>query len=87
VSEDAELYSLLLLRVLCCRAVLALHRLESLDMRLDQEKYEDAVNVLISFQNTDGGWPTYELKRSGSWFELFNPSEVFGGKNSKTKKP
>lgn len=38
----------------------------------------DAVKFLLSYQNADGGWATYENNRGYGWFELFNPSEVFG---------
>ncbi|XP_067118119.1 lanosterol synthase isoform X3 [Osmerus mordax] len=38
----------------------------------------DAVNVLLSMRNTDGGFATYETKRGGRLLELLNPSEVFG---------
>jgi squalene/oxidosqualene cyclase-like protein len=39
----------------------------------------DAVNVILSFQNSDGSWATYELTRGPVWLELLNPSEIFGG--------
>uniref|UniRef100_A0A1A7YMY8 Lanosterol synthase (2,3-oxidosqualene-lanosterol cyclase) n=1 Tax=Iconisemion striatum TaxID=60296 RepID=A0A1A7YMY8_9TELE len=38
----------------------------------------DAVNVLLSMRNRDGGFATYETKRGGKLLELLNPSEVFG---------
>ncbi|XP_050224509.1 cycloartenol synthase-like isoform X1 [Mercurialis annua] len=38
----------------------------------------DAVNVIISLQNADGGFATYELTRSYRWLELINPAETFG---------
>lgn len=38
----------------------------------------DAVRLIFSWQNDDGGWATYERQRGGSWLELFNPSQVFG---------
>ena len=38
----------------------------------------DAVNVLLTLQNEDGGWATYENNRGFSWYEELNPSEVFG---------
>jgi squalene/oxidosqualene cyclase-like protein len=39
----------------------------------------DSVNVLLSLQNDDGGWPSYELMRSGAWLENLNPAECFDG--------
>uniref|UniRef100_A0A803P5K5 Terpene cyclase/mutase family member n=1 Tax=Cannabis sativa TaxID=3483 RepID=A0A803P5K5_CANSA len=38
----------------------------------------DAVNVILSLQNGDGGFATYELTRSYQWLELINPAETFG---------
>nr|XP_033803079.1 lanosterol synthase isoform X2 [Geotrypetes seraphini] len=43
-----------------------------------QERLFDAVNVLLSMRNPDGGFATYETKRGGLLLELLNPSEVFG---------
>lgn len=42
------------------------------------ERYEAAVNVILSLQNNDGGWATYENTRGKPWLEWLNPSEVFG---------
>ncbi|KAG5242921.1 cycloartenol synthase family protein [Salix suchowensis] len=41
-------------------------------------RFYDAVNVILSLQNGDGGFATYELTRSYSWLELINPAETFG---------
>lgn len=38
----------------------------------------DAVDVLLSLQNTDGGFASYELIRAPQWMEWLNPAEVFG---------
>ncbi|KAG2668067.1 hypothetical protein I3760_15G143200 [Carya illinoinensis] len=45
---------------------------------LDAKQFYDAVNVILSLQNADGGFATYELTRSYSWLELINPAETFG---------
>jgi len=39
-------------------------------------RLEDAMHILLSYQNSDGGWATYENNRGWGWFELLNPSEV-----------
>eukprot|EP00177_Eucheuma_denticulatum_P001476 GFKZ01002649.1.p1 GENE.GFKZ01002649.1~~GFKZ01002649.1.p1 ORF type:complete len:735 (+),score=83.88 GFKZ01002649.1:52-2256(+) len=41
------------------------------------ERLEDAVRMILSYQNDDGGWATYENRRAGAWLEFMNPSEVF----------
>ncbi len=38
----------------------------------------DAVRLLLSLQNDDGGWATYEKRRGALWLEQLNPSQVFG---------
>jgi cycloartenol synthase len=45
---------------------------------ISDERLYDAVEVILSFQNGDGGWATYELNRGWDWYEWFNPAEVFG---------
>lgn len=45
---------------------------------LSPDRLYDAVNVLLSMRNADGGFATYETKRGGKLLELLNPSEVFG---------
>jgi cycloartenol synthase len=41
-------------------------------------RLHDCVNVVLSYQNGDGGWATYENTRSFAALELINPSETFG---------
>jgi hypothetical protein len=38
----------------------------------------DAVDVMLSLQNSDGGFASYEVIRGPQWLELLNPAEVFG---------
>jgi cycloartenol synthase len=46
---------------------------------LPEASFCAAVNVILSYQNSNGGWPTYELMRSFEALELINPAETFGG--------
>ncbi|KAH7624092.1 hypothetical protein Ndes2526B_g01344 [Nannochloris sp. 'desiccata'] len=41
-------------------------------------RLHDCVNVILSYQNPDGGWATYENTRSFPILETLNPSETFG---------
>ncbi|XP_077584501.1 lanosterol synthase [Stigmatopora nigra] len=50
----------------------------SLGQPVAPERLYDAVHVLLSMRNSDGGFATYETKRGGRLLELLNPSEVFG---------
>lgn len=45
---------------------------------INDERLFDACNVILSYQNIDGGWATYENNRGYRWYEMLNPSEVFG---------
>jgi len=45
---------------------------------ISKERLEDAINVLLTYQNEDGGFATYENTRGWGWYESLNPSEVFG---------
>ena len=38
----------------------------------------DAVDVLLSLQNSNGGFASYELIRGPQWLEALNAAEVFG---------
>lgn len=45
---------------------------------ITDERLYNAVHILLSYQNEDGGFPTYENNRGYGWYEQLNPSEVFG---------
>uniref|UniRef100_A0A8C5B351 Terpene cyclase/mutase family member n=1 Tax=Gadus morhua TaxID=8049 RepID=A0A8C5B351_GADMO len=62
------LKSLMLLQELC----------PSIEPPVPPKRLYQAVNVLLSMRNSDGGFATYETKRGGKLLELLNPSEVFG---------
>eukprot|EP00607_Mallomonas_marina_P010769 CAMPEP_0182422772 /NCGR_PEP_ID=MMETSP1167-20130531/8545_1 /TAXON_ID=2988 /ORGANISM="Mallomonas Sp, Strain CCMP3275" /LENGTH=689 /DNA_ID=CAMNT_0024601113 /DNA_START=357 /DNA_END=2426 /DNA_ORIENTATION=+ len=49
-----------------------------LSSRISSLSLSHAVDVILSLHNTDGGWATYENNRGYGWYELLNPSEVFG---------
>jgi lanosterol synthase len=44
---------------------------------ISDQRIKQAVDIILSYQNKNGGWPTYELSRAPSWLEKLNPSEVF----------
>ncbi|KAG2011451.1 lanosterol synthase [Coprinopsis cinerea AmutBmut pab1-1] len=45
---------------------------------IPEDRLRDAVDTLLTMQNPDGGFASYELIRAGSWSEYLNPAEVFG---------
>lgn len=54
------------------------HGLVSTDKRIADNRLKDAADLLLGFQNKDGGWATYENTRSSPWIEFLNPSGIFG---------
>jgi cycloartenol synthase len=42
------------------------------------ERLAACTDVILSYQNPDGGWATYENTRSFHWLEILNPAETFG---------
>ncbi|KAJ6827087.1 cycloartenol synthase 2-like [Iris pallida] len=45
---------------------------------LVEERMYDAVNIMLSLMNKDGGFATFGLTRAYAWTEALNPSETFG---------
>ena len=45
---------------------------------ISKQRMRDAVDVMLSLQNSDGGFASYELIRGPQMLELLNPAEVFG---------
>ncbi|DBA76502.1 hypothetical protein WJX79_001746 [Trebouxia sp. C0005] len=62
------------------KAALALAELDDklVGPAIPDERIYDCVNVILSLQNADGGWSTYESTRSYPILEMINPSETFG---------
>jgi lanosterol synthase len=61
-------------------AVLAIHEAPGVlapTERMEEERLEQAVVFLLSRQNRDGGFATYERRRGGPLLERLNPSEMF----------
>ncbi|MCB1064088.1 MAG: terpene cyclase/mutase family protein [Verrucomicrobiae bacterium] len=44
---------------------------------IPEERLRESIPLMLHWQNPDGGWPTYEKQRGGSWLESLNPSGVF----------
>ena len=48
------------------------------------QRMHDAVDVMLSLQNSDGGFASYEIIRGPQWLEWLNPAEVFGMRMKRT---
>jgi len=44
---------------------------------LPRWRLDAALELMLSLQNADGGWATYELTRGPAWLELLNASDCF----------
>src|SRR6185295_17918121 len=44
---------------------------------LPRWRLDAALSLLLSLQNADGGWATYELSRGPAWLEALNASDCF----------
>ncbi|XP_004299757.1 PREDICTED: cycloartenol synthase 2-like isoform X2 [Fragaria vesca subsp. vesca] len=62
------------------KAALSLSRMprEIVGEAIAADQLHDAVNVVLSLQNSNGGFASYELTRSYPWLEMINPAETFG---------
>ncbi|KAL5553023.1 hypothetical protein UlMin_040424 [Ulmus minor] len=45
--------------------------------KMETQRFYDAVNVILSLQSNNGGFPAWEPKRAFRWLEKFNPTEFF----------
>jgi len=59
------------------KATLYFQALEYTPKLISDERLFDTVNVLLSMQNSDGGFATYEKGRGSAYLEIINPAEVF----------
>ncbi|KAI5421263.1 hypothetical protein KIW84_044914 [Lathyrus oleraceus] len=50
---------------------------ETVGNAMETEQFCDAVNFILSLQNRNGGFASYELTRSYAWLEKLNPTETF----------
>ncbi len=48
------------------------------DARFSPTRLRQGIEFILSRQNADGGFGTYERRRAGKLLELINPSEMFG---------
>ncbi|RHN53195.1 putative cycloartenol synthase [Medicago truncatula] len=51
--------------------------IESVGKAVETEQLCNAVNLILSLQNRNGGFASYELTRSYTWLEKINPTETF----------
>lgn len=59
-------------------AALSVHKnIPQIEQTINFERMKKAVDLILSFQNNDNGWASYELSRGPKWLEVLNPAAVF----------
>lgn len=59
-------------------AILSIHRYLPQEEQISEHMLRAAAEFILSRQNRDGGWGSYERKRASLILEQLNPSEMFG---------
>ncbi|SCV74978.1 BQ2448_8007 [Microbotryum intermedium] len=59
------------------KTVIMLQDLPAVKERVSKERLCDAIDTILTMQNADGGFASYELIRGPHWLEWLNPAEVF----------
>ncbi|KAK4705877.1 hypothetical protein P7C70_g302, partial [Phenoliferia sp. Uapishka_3] len=60
------------------KAVMMLQSLPDVPELVSKERMCDSIDLLLTMQNSSGGFASYELIRGPAFLELLNPAEVFG---------
>ncbi|ORY72154.1 terpenoid cyclases/protein prenyltransferase alpha-alpha toroid [Pseudomassariella vexata] len=60
------------------RSVILLQSTPGYPKRLDDQRIFDAIDTLLTYQNSSGACSSYEPTRGGEWMEALNAAEVFG---------
>lgn len=58
---------------------MALQSIPGMPQLVSRDRMRDNIDTLLSMQNPNGGYASYELQRAGEWMEYLNAAEVFGG--------
>lgn len=45
--------------------------------KIEEKRLKPAIDWLLSMQNANGGWASYEKSRAPKWIEVFNPAVIF----------
>ena len=61
-----------------CTAEAVLGLIAARGSRVDPEALHDAIRFMVNSQNRDGGFGSYEARRSAIGLEWLNPAEMFG---------
>ncbi|KAG9252251.1 terpenoid cyclases/protein prenyltransferase alpha-alpha toroid [Emericellopsis atlantica] len=60
------------------KAIILLQKVGDYPQVLDDDRIKDAIDILLLYQNDNGGVSSYEARRGSEYLEIFNVAEVFG---------
>ncbi|XP_060210027.1 lupeol synthase-like isoform X1 [Lycium barbarum] len=60
-----------------CALSLSQMSTELVGEKIETSRLFDAVNIILSLQSENGGFPAWEPQRAYRWLEKFNPTELF----------
>lgn len=60
------------------KAIILLQKVGGFPPLLEDQRIFDAVDLLLLYQNANGGLSSYEERRGGEYMEMLNAAEVFG---------
>ncbi|ORX40148.1 terpenoid cyclases/protein prenyltransferase alpha-alpha toroid [Kockovaella imperatae] len=60
------------------KAVMGIQNLDYAPKTVSLDRMRDAIDTILSMQNANGGYASYELKRGSDKMEYLNAAEVFG---------
>ncbi|WVR06302.1 hypothetical protein IAU60_003332 [Kwoniella sp. DSM 27419] len=60
------------------KAVMAIQSLPGVRQRISLDRMRDSIDTLLTMQNSNGGFASYELTRGSTKLEWLNAAEVFG---------
>uniref|UniRef100_A0A0W0F7V9 Terpene cyclase/mutase family member n=1 Tax=Moniliophthora roreri TaxID=221103 RepID=A0A0W0F7V9_MONRR len=77
ISTKAQEYTVSDCTAEALKSVLYLQHLDYTPKLVSAERLYWAIDILLSLQNSSGGFASYELIRAPQWIETLNPAEVF----------
>ncbi|KAH6626471.1 terpenoid cyclases/protein prenyltransferase alpha-alpha toroid [Chaetomium sp. MPI-SDFR-AT-0129] len=60
------------------KSVIILQKTPGFPTLIEDQRIFDAIDTLLTYQNSNGSCSSYEPPRAGDWMEMLNAAEVFG---------
>lgn len=59
------------------KTAIQLNKVDGIWEKFDEERLKPSVDLMLSVQNPEGGWASYEKRRGPEWLEKLNPAHIF----------